>query len=147
MKEKPAQRAPSQQFSKKLIMVLEQDEQVGTCFVQLIRQESPCRAILARTLLEVRSILAQVKCDLMLLTDDTFPDEDLERLYLLPVGIEPPDLVSLTFLSWTSNYRDMRDVKSIAKAVKLLISIRELSAGVPFPPECHEGRIWATECG
>lgn len=84
MHKRPTEHAASQQFSKKLIVVLEQDKQVGTRFVQLIRQETAFQAILARNLSEVRSILAQMKCDLVLLTDDTFPDEDLERLYLLP---------------------------------------------------------------
>ena len=87
----------------------------------------------ARNLSEVRNILAHLKCDLVLLTDDTFPDEDLERLSLLPAGIEPPELLSLTFLSWTCNYRDARDVRNVVKAVNLLLAVRDGVAGSPSP--------------
>lgn len=125
MKEKPVHHAASHPFSKKLIMVLEQDEQIGARFVQLLRQETLFQAILARNLSEVRSILAYLKCDLVLLTDETFPDEDLERLYLLPADIEPPELLSLAFLSWTYNYRDERDVRNVVKAVNLLLAVRD----------------------
>lgn len=125
MKERPVEHAAAQPFSKKLIMVLEQDEQIGTRVVQLIRQETLFQAILARSLSEVRSILEHLKCDLLLLTDEAFPDEDLERLYLLPADIEPPELLSLTFLSWTYNYRDGRDVRNVVKAVNLLLAVRD----------------------
>lgn len=137
MKEYPTDHAISSPFSKKLIMVLEQDEQIGTHFVQLIRQETPFQAILARNLSEARNILAQLKCDLVLLTDETFPDEELERLYLLPAEIEPPELLSLTLLSWTYHYRDGRDVRSVVKAVNLLLAIHNGSS----PPESRGKRI------
>lgn len=110
-------------------MVLEQDEAIGTQFVHLIRQETPFRAILATSLEQVRSILVHLKCDLFLLIDPTFPEEELERLYLLPEGIEPPAWLSATFLSCTSNHRDKRDIKSIVKAVKLLLSVRDNPPG------------------
>lgn len=123
MKERPSEHAASPPFSKKLIMVLDQDGQIGTHFVQLIRKEAAHQAILARNLEEVRTILAHLKCDLMLLTDDTFPDEDLERLYLLPAEIEPPELLSLTLLSRTHSYRETGDISIIIKAVHLLLVV------------------------
>jgi hypothetical protein len=88
----------------------------------MIRQETAFQAILARNFSEVRTTLGHLKCDLLLLTDDTFPEEDLERLYLLPEDVEPPELLSLTFHSWTSNHRDGRDVRSTIKAMKLLLA-------------------------
>jgi hypothetical protein len=119
-------------FSKRLIMVLEQDVQIGTRFVQLIRQATACQAILARNLSEVRTILEHLQCDLVLLTDDPFPDEDLKRLYLLLEGSELPELLSLTFLSWTYNYRNGRDMRNVVKAVNLLLAVRD-GAGPSLP--------------
>ena len=127
MDERLAEHPSSHQCSKKLIVVLEQDEQIGTRFVQLIRQETAYQGILARNLSEVRTILGHLKCDLglILLMNDTFPAEDPAQLYLLPADIEPKDVLSLTFLSWTYNYWDTRDVSSIVKAVNLLLAVRD----------------------
>ena len=112
-------------------MVLEQDEEIGSQFVQMIRQETPFQAILATSLFHVRTILAHLKCDLFLLTDNPFPEDDLERLYLLPGEVESPALLNLTFLSCTYNYREKADMKSIVKAVTLLLSLRDPPPGVP----------------
>jgi hypothetical protein len=125
--------ASSNQRRKKLIMVLEQDRQVGNQFVQVFRQETPFQAVLATSLSEARNLLGHLRCDLLLLTDGTFPEADLECLYVLPGHIEPPDLLSVTFLSETYNYRDERDVKSMVKAVKLFLAVRDASPGVLAP--------------
>ena len=63
MQERPSDLASSTRFPKKLIMVIEQDEEIGTQFVQLIRQETPYQAILATSLLHVRNILRHLTCD------------------------------------------------------------------------------------
>jgi hypothetical protein len=66
MQEKPSALASSTRFTKKLIMVIEQDEEIGTKFVQLILQETPYQAILATSLQHVRTILHHLKCDVCL---------------------------------------------------------------------------------
>jgi hypothetical protein len=40
-----------------------------------------------------------------------------------PEDVEPSELLSLTFLSWTYNYGDGRDVRSIVEGVKLLLAV------------------------
>lgn len=115
-------------FSKKLIMVIEQDEQIGTQFVQLIQHETSFQAILATSLHQVRNILAHLHCDLFVLTDEAFPEEDLERLCRLLAGTDPPTLFNLTFLSSTYDYHDHADVKNVVKAVNLLLSLRDKPA-------------------
>ena len=119
--------------SKKLIIVIEQDEQIGTQFVRLIRQETSFQAILARSLAEVRNILQHLKSDVFLLTDATFLEEDLKRLSLFPPEVEPPALLSVAFLSCMYDYRDERDVRNIVKAVKLLLSVRDGTRESPSP--------------
>jgi len=109
----------------KLLLVLDQDEQVGMQFVRMLRQHTAFQVILARSLSEVHHILAHLKCDLLLLTDNTFPEEDVERLYLLPVEVEPPALLDLTFLCRTYNYRDATDVRSVVNALNRFLSVRE----------------------
>lgn len=111
--------------SKKLIMVIESDEHIGTQCVQLIRHETPCQAILATSLQQVQNILAHLHCDLFVLTDGTLPEEDLERLHLLLASIDPPPLFHLTFLSCLYDYHNHADVESIVKAVNQLLSLRD----------------------
>lgn len=125
--------ATPRQAPQTLIMVLEQDEEVGRQFVQLIQQETAFQALLATTILQARTILAHQKCDVVLLTDDTFPEDDLERLYLLPREVELPAPLDVTFLSSTS-HQDERGVKVIVKAVDLLLSLRDAPPGVLSPP-------------
>lgn len=59
-------------------MVIEQHERRGTRFVQAIQQETP---FLATSLHQIRALLARWRCDLFVLTDETFPEENLERLH------------------------------------------------------------------
>lgn len=141
MQERSSALASSTQFPNKLIMVMEQDEEIGTKFVQMIRQETPYQAILATSLQHARTILHHLKCDVFLLINDTFPDEDLERLYLLPAGVEPPALLNLTFLSGTYHYQEDRDVKSLIKAVKLFLSTRGAPLGVRPPLESERAIV------
>lgn len=115
----------------KLILVLDQDEQVGMQFARMLRQHTAFQAIVARSLSEVHHILEHLKCDLLLLTDSTFPEEDLERLYLLPAEVEPPALLDLTFLCWTYNYQEAKDVRSVVKALNLLLSVRNAPQELP----------------
>lgn len=133
MQERSSALASSTQFTNNLIMVMEQDEEIGTKFVQMIRQETPYQAILATSLQHARTILHHLHCDVFLLINDTFPDEDLERLYLLPADVEPPALLNLTFLSGTYHYQEDRDVKSLVKAVKLLLSACDAPLSVLSP--------------
>lgn len=111
-------RAPLQ-----LIMVIEHDEQIGTRLVQMIRHETPFQAILATSLREAHSILQHLACDFFLLADDTFPQKELERLSVPSVSGPPPTLLNLTSHSSTYDYRDEHDLKSIIRAVNLLLSV------------------------
>lgn len=123
MQERPAR----PRFDHKLIMIIEQDEGIGTRFVQLIRQETPFQAILATSLSQVRNILCHLICHLLLLTDPTFPAEHLERLYMLPEDLEPETLPPLF---WTYKDQDKADIRSVINAVKLLLSIPDVSPGM-----------------
>jgi hypothetical protein len=140
--ERPVDGAASRQDSRKLILVLEQDEEVGTQFVQLIRQATPFQAILATSVPQARTLLVQQKCDVVLLTDSTFPEEDLERLYLLPPEVALPAPLDVTFLSSTS-HRGERNAKAVVKAVDLLVSLRDAPPGVlsPLGRFDHEGGV------
>jgi hypothetical protein len=113
----------------------------------MIRQETSFQAILATSLSQVRSILAHLRCDLFLLTDPTFPEEDLERLYLLPEGVEAPAWLSVAFLSWTYNYRDPTSIKSVVKAVNLLLTVRDSPLGVlsEVTPLCRSRELCERE--
>jgi len=121
-------------FPKKLIVVLEQDERIGKQFVQLIQQETPFQGILATRLSEVRNVLAHLKCDVLLLTDETFPEDDLACLSSQSECADLPIRLNIAFLSSIYNYRDSRDMKSIIKAVALLLTIRD-SPGYVISPE------------
>lgn len=123
---------------KKLIVVLEQDEGIGKRFVQLIQQETPFQGILATRPSEVRNVLAHLKCDVLLLTDEAFPEDDLACLSLPSESIDLPIRLNIAFLSSTYNYRDSRDMKSIIKAVALLLAVRDSSECVNSPePFCQ----------
>ena len=122
MQERASLLASATQFPKSLIMVIEQDHAIGTRIVQLIRQETPFQAILATSQQQAHSILHHLTCDFFLLVDDPFLEEDMERLYLLPEEVTPPTLLNLTFNSSLSKDRDETDVKSLIKAVKLLLT-------------------------
>jgi hypothetical protein len=87
---------PARRFDKKLILVIKQDHTLGTQLVQKIRQGKAFQAILATSLAEAHAVLSFLKCDFLLLADDTFPEEDLERLYLLPAHVEPPAVLDLS---------------------------------------------------
>jgi hypothetical protein len=109
-------------FPLKLIMVLEQDEQLGTRIVQLIHQETPYQALLATSPFQARRMLHQLSGDFCLLADDSFPQEDLEHLAFSSRETRPNASFSLTFPPSTGCSRAETDVKSIVKAVKLLLS-------------------------
>ena len=101
----------TRRFDKKLILIIEQDRTRGTQLVQTIRQEKAFQAILATSLAEAHTILSFFKCDFLLLTDDTFPEDDLERLYLLPAHIQPPALLSLSpFLTHKDDWLENRNI-------------------------------------
>jgi hypothetical protein len=102
--------------------VLEQQTEVGERIVCLIRQGTPFQAILASSLQQAHMILRHLKCDVFLLIDDTFPEEDLERLYLLPAGIHPPALLNLTWFSRTRTFFQGADTHRIIDAVNQLLS-------------------------
>lgn len=122
-----------------LMLVLDQDEQVGMQFVQMIRRHTAFQAILARSLSEVHHILAHLKCDFLLLTDGTFPAEDLERFSLHPAEVEPPALLDLTFLCRTYDYHEAADVWSVVKALNRLLSIRD---ALQEPPSSRRLTTW-----
>ncbi|SRR5258708_3862537 len=73
----------------KLILVMKQDRLLGTKLVDLIQTQTPFRAILAPSLLQAHAILHQLACDYLLVTDNDFPEEDLNRLCLLPAQRKP----------------------------------------------------------
>lgn len=124
MAENPAgSRVSPSRVPLKLIMVIEHDKQMGTRLVQMIRHETPFQAILATSLLQAHSILQHLACDFFLLADDTFPQEDLERLSVPSAQAPAPTLLNLTFLSSIYDYRDVHDLKSIVRAVNLLLSV------------------------
>ena len=79
----------------------------------MIRCETPFQAILATSLSQAHTILQHLMCDFVLLADDTFPLEDLERLCKPEAATTVPTMLNLTFLSRTYNYRNMYDRKSI----------------------------------
>lgn len=82
-------------FNKKLILVIEQDRALGTQIVQKIRQGQAFQAILATSLAEARAILSFLKCDFLLLADDTFPENNVERRYPFSANVKPPTLLNL----------------------------------------------------
>lgn len=137
MPERSSRFPTTRQVPHKLIMVIEQDSLIGTQFVQQIQQETPFRAILATSLLQVRRLLGHLKCDVFLLTDDTFPEEDLECLYLLPGGVEPPELINLIFLSGVYDHQNETDRKSLIEAVKLLLCVHHASPGMILVGSVH----------
>jgi hypothetical protein len=112
----------AQRSSQKLILVLEQQTEVGERIVHLIRQGTPFQAILASSLLQAHTILLHLKCDVFLLTDDTLPEEDMERLYLLPAGVHPPALLNLTWFSWARNFFQGVDMHRMIDTVNRLLS-------------------------
>lgn len=132
--------APLSPFPKKLIVVLEQDEGIGKRFVQLIKQETPFQGILATRPSEVRNVLAHLKCDVLLLTDETFPEDDLTCLSLPSEDVDLPIRLNIAFLSSTYNYRDSRDMKNIVKAVALLLAVRDSPGGVNSPEPLRQSQ-------
>lgn len=126
---------------QKLILVLEQDKEVGECLVQLIRQSTPFQAILACSRTQAHTILQQLQCDVFLLADDTLPEDDLERLYLFPEGINPPALLNLTWFPWAWKFRHGSDMSGMINTVNQLLS-------APGAPEARcrtQGYAFATE--
>lgn len=113
---------------QKLILVLEQDTAVGECVVQLIRQSTPFQAILACSRAQAHTILQQLQCDVFLLTDDTLPEDDLERLYLFPEGINPPALLNLTWFPWAWKFRHGADMCDMIHTVNHLLSVPSAQA-------------------
>lgn len=90
--------------------------------VQLIRQTTPFQAILASSLQQAHTILQHLRCDVFLLSDDALPENDLERLYLLPADIDPPALLNLTWLSLTRDSCQGADMHCMIRAVNQLLS-------------------------
>lgn len=114
----------SHPMNRKLILVLDHDEQTGRQVVQAIQQETACQAMLATTLAEAQIILKQLKCDLVLLTSDAFAAKDLERLSRLPEEGELPARLSVGSFFWRSHSRNTEEVRSIVKAAHLLLVVR-----------------------
>lgn len=103
-------------LSKQLILVLAQ-RVVGARLIDAIRHETPFQAILATNLQEMRRILSFFSCDYLLLADDAFPDEDLDRLYLLPEEVTPPMLFGLAPLLEGGHLSEMH-VERVFKALQ-----------------------------
>jgi hypothetical protein len=131
----PSNLAFPPQLSKKLIIVLEQEREIGTMLIQMIQQETSIQTILVTSFAEVRTILwNHLEGDLVVFANGTLSGEDLARFYPLSEDIEPPVPLSLAFHFYTYDYRNKRDVKSVFKAVNLLLSICDCPVQALFTP-------------
>ena len=130
MSGQPAAHAVSQQKTR-LIMVLDHNKQRGTQFIQLLRHATPFRTILAPSLSHMHALLGHLRCHVVLLTDDTIPEEALERLSLLPKGTTPPALCSFTLPAGIQEVWTPRDRSTIIKALTRLLAALDTPPGKP----------------
>lgn len=65
-----SQKAP---FWQRLILVIDADPTVGTTLMEVVKTETPYRALLATSIIDVQHVLQSCRCDLFLLADPLSP--------------------------------------------------------------------------
>lgn len=123
------------QPSKQLILVIAQERLFGTRLVDTIRHETNFQAILATNLLEMRRILSSFHCDFLLLADDAFPEEDLDRLYLLPEEVKLPTLFGLAPLHKGDDHFARIHRERVFKAIQHVRAAIDRHSSFPIPIE------------
>lgn len=103
-------------------MVLEPEKELGTRIVQLIQQETPYQALLATNLLQAHRLLKHIVSDCLVLADETFLPEELECLH--SQAKKSKALRHSSYLSSTYSPAQMHNMKSVVKAVHLLLSVQ-----------------------
>lgn len=105
------------------VLILEQDEQIGMGIVEQIQRETPYQALLVTSPHQAHHLLRQVAGECVMLADDTFPPGDGDRF---PQEVRPGAERHRTFLFSTYHLVGGRDLKSVVKAVKLLLSVQDV---------------------
>lgn len=123
MQKRESSLTPTDRSALKLILVMKRDRVVGTKLVDLIQTQTPFRAILATSLLQAHAILHHLACDYLFVTDDDFPEEDLDRLCLLPAQRNPLALLDMTEDLGAHQQWDETHLNSIIRSIERLQSM------------------------